>query len=264
MALWQMDGPVRVNGIPYSVASSWKVLATGDFNGDRWMDALWSDGNYMQLWEGDGLGSFLGSQLPRFPAGWRLAATGDFDGDGNHDLFWRNDAGTDAALWRMDGAHIVHQRGYSTSPAWKIEGGGDFNGDGRQDLVWTNGIQMQLWQTQPDLGFAGVGMPDFPRGWTLSAITDVSGDGNADLLWFLPQLGELAIWEIHTTGEVRGRGYSVGPDWRIVQSGDFNADGYGDLIWSNGRQMQLWQSQGSYFQGLPMDEYPTAWSIIRQ
>lgn len=263
LALWGMDGPSRAQGLGYLVSPAWRILATGDFNGDRWMDLLWTDGRNMQLWEGDGLGRFVGSPLPAFPQGWRLAAHGDFDGDGSHDLFWRNDANTDAALWRMEGANIIERRGYATSPAWLIEGSGDFNADGRQDLLWTNGTQMQLWQTQSNLQFAGVPLPDYPTGWQLAGLADVSGDGKVDLLWSQPQIGELAIWEYRDAGHVDGRGYAVGIGWWIVQTGDFNADGYFDLVWTNGHHMQLWQSQGNAFLGLPMDVYPSGWTPVK-
>ncbi|PPJ43679.1 VCBS repeat-containing protein [Pseudoxanthomonas sp. KAs_5_3] len=263
MALWKMDGATRVTGVGYATSPAWRVLASGDFNGDRWMDLVWTDGQHLQLWEGDGQGNYAGSGLPAYPQGYRLVAHGDFDGDGNDDLMWRNTADTDLALWRLDGAFVAQQRNYVTDAAWRIEGSGDFNGDGREDLLWTDGVQMQMWQSQASLVFAGVVLPAYPAGWQLSGIADVSGDGNADFLWFQPQRDELAVWEYRGPDDIRGRGYAVGANWRILQTGDFNADGYADIVWSNGRHMQLWQSQGNAFLGLPMSDYPVGWTLVR-
>lgn len=50
----------------------------------------------------------------------------------------------------------------------------------------------------------------------------------------------------------------------MVQAGDFSGDARMDVIWSDGRSMQLWQAAGDGFVGVPMQDYPQGWSTIRR
>jgi hypothetical protein len=264
LAIWRMNGSARVDGIGYAVPPDWRVLATGDFQGDRKLDVVWTNGVQMQLWEGDGNGGFIGTPMPNYPTGWRVVAAGDINGDGNADLLWRNDANTQAGLWVMRGAQVIDSAGYLTSANWWVAGSGDLNGDGRLDVIWTDGTQMQLWRAASGLGFAGEAMPGYPNGWELTATGDVTGDGMADLMWRHPELGHFAVWAMEGGARLYGQGYQPGPSWRVAQTGDFNGDGRTDVVWTNGGLMQLWQAQGDGFVGVEMPDYPVGWSVIRR
>ncbi|MGO4779203.1 FG-GAP repeat domain-containing protein, partial [Lysobacter sp. 2RAB21] len=148
----------------------------------------------MKLWEGDGKGGYVGTQMRDYPSGWRVVAAGDVNGDGKADLLWRDEANISVALWVMQGAQVIDSAGYSTGPQWWVAGSGDFNGDGRLDVVWTDGVQMQLWKAGTGLAFDGETMRDYPQGWELAATGDVDGDGKADLMWRYPVSGHFAIW----------------------------------------------------------------------
>jgi hypothetical protein len=263
-AIWTMDGATRVTGIGHAVPSEWRVIATGDFNGDGKLDLVWTDGTSMQLWEGRGDGYFNGVQMRSYPTGWRVVASGDVNGDGTTDLLWRNDANTAAGMWAMGGAQIIDSASYGTSVDWWIAGSGDFSGDGRMDVVWTNGVQMQLWRASGDLRFTGDAMPGYLQGWELTATGDVTGDGKSDLMWRHPDLGYFAVWGMDGGVRMSEMSYQPGPAWRVAQTGDFTGDGRTDVIWTNGSLMQLWQSQGSGFTGLSMANYPLGWSLIRR
>jgi hypothetical protein len=63
---------------------------------------------------------------------------------------------------------------------------------------------------------------------------------------------------------VSSEGYLPGVDWRVAQTGDFTGDGRTDIVWTNGSAMQLWQSQGASFIGVPMPDYPSGWSVVRR
>ncbi|WP_408951920.1 FG-GAP-like repeat-containing protein [Lysobacter sp. Hz 25] len=264
VAIWKMDGAVRVEGIGHAVPPDWRVLATGDFQGDRKLDLVWTNGAQMQLWEGLGNGQFRGVPMADYPAGWRVVAVGDVNGDGNADLLWRNDANTAAGLWAMKGAQVIDSASYATSPDWWVAGSGDLSGDGRLDVIWTDGRQMQLWRADAALRFAGAAMPGYPQDWELTASGDVTGDGMADLMWRHPATGSFAVWAMAGGQRVFGMGYQPGPDWRVAQTGDFTGDGRIDIVWSNGSLMNLWQSQGNGFTQTPMPDYPLGWSVIRR
>ncbi|ALN92205.1 insecticide toxin TcdB middle/N-terminal region family protein [Lysobacter gummosus] len=264
LAIWRMDGADVVEGIGHAVGADWRVLATGDFQGDRKLDVIWTNGAQMQLWEGDGKGGFVGIQMRDYPSGWRVVAVGDVNGDGKADLLWRDEANISVALWVMQGAQVIDSAGYSTGPQWWVAGSGDFNGDGRLDVVWTDGLQMQLWKAATGLAFEGETMRDYPQGWELAATGDVDGDGKADLMWRYPELGHFAIWHMDGGAYVSSEGYLPGVDWRVAQTGDFTGDGRADIVWTNGSAMQLWQSQGASFIGVPMPDYPSGWSVVRR
>ncbi|WP_408951918.1 FG-GAP-like repeat-containing protein [Lysobacter sp. Hz 25] len=264
LAIWTMDGASRLNGVGHAVPPEWRVLATGDFQGDRKLDVLWTNGAQMQLWEGAGDGQFRGVAMRDYPVGWRVVATGDVDGDGNADLLWRDDANTAISLWVMKGAQIIDSAAYATSRDWWVAGSGDLTGDGRLDVIWTNGASMQLWKGTDRLRFTGETMPDYPQGWEPTATGDVTGDGKADLMWRHPELGHFAVWAMAGGARLYGIGYQPGPSWRVAQTGDFTGDGRTDIVWTDGSLMQLWQSHGSGFTGFTMPNYPLGWSVIRR
>lgn len=90
---------------------------------------------------------------------------------------------------------------------------------------------------------------------------DVDGDGRADLLWILADESQLAYWTMNGSVKTGGVGFSVVAPWHVIATGDFNGDGFSDLIWSDGFHMQLWQNTGSGFLGLSMRNYPTGYSV---
>jgi serralysin len=87
-----IDGGVLTNP-----GASWRLVGTGDFNGDGKSDLLWqnSDGT-PAIWEMNGT-SVIGGGGPGNPgSAWHLIGTGDFNGDGKDDLVWQNSDGTPA------------------------------------------------------------------------------------------------------------------------------------------------------------------------
>lgn len=264
LAIWQMDGGRRLAGTGYAVPPDWRVLATGDFNGDAKLDLVWTNDSVMQLWAGDGAGTFRGEAMPNYPVGWRVVATGDVNGDGKTDLLWRDGSNTAAGLWVMDGGKVIESAGYATGRDWWVAGSGDLSGDGRMDVIWTNGAQMQLWRSDVGLNFRGDLMPNFPVDWELVAVGDTSGDGRADLMWRHAASGSFAVWAMDRGVRLWGVGYNPGPAWRVVQTGDYNGDGRTDVVWTNGGVMQFWQSTGRDFIGVDMPNYPMGWSVVRR
>jgi hypothetical protein len=78
---------------------------------------------------------------------------------------------------------------------------------------------------------------------------DFNGDGKSDVLW-RDNSGNVAIWEMNGTQIINSSATFVGgvpyPLWTIIGTGDFNGDGYADILWrdTNGN-IAIWEMNGT-------------------
>jgi hypothetical protein len=227
--------------------NSWQIVGLRDFNGDGNADLLWSNTNGdTRIWLMTGAQVSQTTDLGVVPNGWSIVGTGDFNGDGYGDILWRNTNG-DTAIWLMTGTATQMQAlsmiDLGPVPSnWNIAGTGDFNGDGYTDILWrdTSGdtgvwlmtgsatqVQMLSWT---DFGLV-------PTSWHIAGTGDFNGDGYTDILWQNTN-GDTAIWPMTGTAtQVRMSSaidFGVVPTgWSIAETGDFNGDGYTDILWRN-------------------------------
>jgi hypothetical protein len=105
---------------------------------------------------------------------------------------------------------------------------GDFNGDGTSDLLWFN----------PTLSQVGY--------WTMSAISDPSA----------PYGGGVTRTGIHT--------FNVTPGYFVGAVGDFNNDGYADLVFTSANHdLYLWTNdQNGGFTSSYIGTYPNNWQLV--
>jgi len=66
------------------------------------------------------------------------------------------------------------------------------------------------------------------------------------VLWFNASTGQLSYWLLDGQGNVtttlilsRTCGSGCSPQWQVVGVGDFNGDGYADVLWFNASTGQL-------------------------
>lgn len=188
--------------------TNWKVVGSGDLNGDGYSDLVWRNSAtgdlfawWMQGMQAMDWGPLSISRIA--DPTWNIAAVGDLNGDGKSDLVWQNDVSGQLVAWFMDG-YTVTSFTYLTPSAvadvtWKIAGAGDMNGDGRADLVWHNQATGALfvWFMNGATVMAW-GAPSLPAiadlTWKVRGVGDVNGDGRADLLWQNTATGGVVAW----------------------------------------------------------------------
>ncbi|MEU5424645.1 VCBS repeat-containing protein, partial [Streptomyces olivoreticuli] len=158
LAAWLLDGRGNVTSDPRlswrcgpDCTRDWKVVGTGDFNGDGRTDVLWHNTTTGELatWLLDGRGNVTGDPRLSWKCGpdctrdWKVVGTGDFNGDGRTDVLWHNTTTGELATWLLDGKgnvmsdpRLSWKCGPDCTRDWKVVGTGDFNGDGRTDVLW--------------------------------------------------------------------------------------------------------------------------------
>ena len=217
-----------------------------DFNGDGRDDILWrnSQSGVVISWLGQSDGGFVyndAAGMDPWAIG-RLVGIGDIDADGRSDTLWHSDNGELYLSQTFpDGAFYFHwSLGFvaRVSTDWNVIGMGDFNGDGRDDILWRSdsGIVTD-WLSNGGYVFsnnhANSGQA-IPTDWQVVGTADFNGDGRDDLLWRHDN-GTVTNWLGQANGGFANNhsntGQAIPIDWQVVGTGDFNGDGFGDVLW---------------------------------
>ena len=135
LAAWLLNGLSVVSSVglnPERVGdTNWKIVGSGDFNGDGKKDLLWQDGanGYLAAWLMNGVNlvdSVLLSPNAVRDTNWRIVAVADFDADGKTDLAWQEQSQGWLAIWLMNGTSLKSSVGLSPErvpdTGWKIVG----------------------------------------------------------------------------------------------------------------------------------------------
>jgi VCBS repeat protein len=94
--------------ISIQIGDEWKIVGTGDFNGDGKTDLLLRHANgNTNVFLMDGA-TVLGGSNTSLQVGndWQVRAIGDFNGDGKSDILWQNADGR-TSIWLMNGPTVL-------------------------------------------------------------------------------------------------------------------------------------------------------------
>lgn len=237
------------------------LVAAMDLTGDGHNDLVGRTAGSTNLWvyPGNGIGGF--GQRELLSGGWSYdltAAVGDFDGDGRNDLVGR--AGR--TLYLVPGTG----RGLGTPVAipgeWgqysHISGAGDLDNDGRVDLL-VKKKRPKFAFIVPGNGAGGVGhrlgpFPQFRNMNFLAAVGHMAGESGTDLvarngagtMLVFPNNGSRNVESITDAGFTMEKGNL------ILNVGDWNRDGHGDIMTRTGGRVDLRLGNGSGGFGQPV------------
>lgn len=137
-------GTVDSVGQVASPGAGWKIVSSGDFNGDGNSDIMWQNPTTGQTEIYLMNGSTIASTAT-LNSGSNLTAigTGDFNGDGNSDVVFLNNTDHSAQIWLMNGTTetgspitVAQPTPTGAETNFVLVGAEDVNGDGYSDLLW--------------------------------------------------------------------------------------------------------------------------------
>jgi hypothetical protein len=231
--VWLLGGAQGTNVIGaanLTLANTWRLAGTGDFNSDGHADAVWQDEitGAAQVW-------FLTGPNGNVPAGaavlsngnlWRIRSVADFNSDGTPDIIWQDEASGWAQIWFMSGPQGSVIKGavnLTTRNTWRIVGAADFNRDGTRDVVWQDPVTgaVQIWYMGGPQRNAITGAVNLVLSSKLrvAALMDLNADGHPDIIWQDPMTGASQVSFLGGTQGITTLGTAImsGPNsWRIM------------------------------------------------
>ncbi|MBV9686134.1 MAG: VCBS repeat-containing protein [Alphaproteobacteria bacterium] len=259
-----------------NVPKSWSLVGQDDFVGHGFASLLWRDRKGgAAVWGMNGANVESVTDLSPLQSNRSVVATGSFTNNNTMQhvggILWQdNDRNLYVSV--MNNGQVA-----STSPAgvlpadWTVVGA-DLNGWIFLRNTATGGVR--VWVLQVGSAQCAAALPTFttggtgsecgpgptiaiaadvgsmPRNWSIAGIGDFDRDGYSDILWRDHQ-GNVRIWLLGTTPNslnIRSSADlgNVPLNWSIVQTGDYNGDGFSDILWQDDTgNLKAWFMQGT-------------------
>ena len=211
---WHMQGNNVIDSRQVNLASTdphWKIVGTGDLNGDGHPDIVWRHDTqgwlaYWALVNDTVTGTSLLSINQNTDLNWTIKGIGDVNGDGYGDLIWQHTNGS-IAVWTMRGATVLTTTLFSISgtgdPNWKIAAVADLNHDGKDDLIFQHTAGwLAVWFVNGSniLGTSLLSINQQPdTNWKIQAAGDIDGSGVQRIIWRHQTQGWVAAWTMNSS-----------------------------------------------------------------
>lgn len=234
-----------------------------DFNGDGNGDIAWRDTNgNVAVWLMNGSQVLQSVALGAVPSNFSIIGVHDFNGDGKADMLWRDGSGN-VSIWFMNGASVASAAGVGTLTSnWTLYGTGDLNGDGTGDLLWrdSNTGTVAVWFMNGATVASTTSFGTIPGNWT------ILGDANGQVLW-RDTAGDIALWNVQNGQVTSSNGLgNVSSNFVVQGVGDFNGDGFIDLLWrdTNSGTLSIWFSNGNHItSGAIVGTLTSNWNVAQ-
>ncbi|MGA9266828.1 MAG: FG-GAP-like repeat-containing protein [Rhodomicrobium sp.] len=259
-----------------SLLSSDTVAGAGDFNADGYLDLVGrNSGGGVIVWDLNNTQTLSKSSVTQngvtvSPGSyWTVAGTGDFNNDGCADILLRGTGG-EITIWDMNNNRIVDggsttQNGTAVNPGhyWAVAGTGDFDHDGYADILLRGtGGEVTIWDMNSNRIVGGGSATqngtkaNLGSYWTIAGTGDFNHDGYADILWSGAG-GEVSIWDMNNNQVIgggavtlNGTAANTGTYWKVAGTGDFNHDGYADILLRGaGGESLIWNMNNTQISG---------------
>jgi subtilisin len=241
IAVWYLSEHVVVGSAFFGIGSvgdpGWRIVGSGDLNGDGPSDLVWrheGSGN-LAVWYLSGTQVIETQPLSigQVPdTNWEVRAVGDTNGDGFADLVWQHRTEGWLAVWLMAGNQVIETRHLSinrvTDTNWHVAAAGDLDGDGRADILWqhqSSGALGVWFMNGAEVGWTTpISSPPLTDlGWKIRGAGDTNGDGRADLIWQHETTGAVGVWFMAGRHVIEQRlltgGTTVGANWIVAGPG---------------------------------------------
>lgn len=116
----------------------------------------------------------------------------------------------------------------------------DFNADGKTDIAFRNGATTanEIWRMNglTRIDAVPTDPATVPAGWQIVGTADFDLDGATDVLWQNPTSLNIVLWLMDGPTRVTGLFLTpptAGAGWAIQATGDFNNDGWPDILFRN-------------------------------
>lgn len=227
-----------------SIAS--RPIAAGDFDGDGIEDLLLDMGSRLEFARGDGQGQLVPAlQIPLSASNGSYAVDlRDLDADGDLDVLLRQWTGNCEFLANDGAGHFAAPAALPMPTGLELDWA-DFDGDGVEDALSHYGASLTLYRGLAGGGFAPAVATPHPNVLVFRALVDVDGDAACDVVLSRPGVG-LEVWSCGANGTFALRSSaSVAGSPTQVAGGDFDGDGFGDVVWVDRAARRVRCARGS-------------------